>query len=110
MLKDLAGMAHYLHTNPVPPAKVKQDGSVEDAKGPVGFSGALLPYLAAMGEQKLGLEQASRVRAELNSQTGLYGNPARYYDQNLILFALGSTERRFWFDSQGELQTSWNHN
>ncbi|HMF89401.1 MAG TPA: cellulose synthase complex periplasmic endoglucanase BcsZ [Candidatus Angelobacter sp.] len=109
MLKDLSGMAHYLRTTSVPPAKVKQDGNVEDAKGPVGFSGALLPYLSALGEKNLGVEQASRVRAEFNSQTGLYGNPARYYDQNLILFALGSTERRYWFDSQGELKTSWHH-
>jgi endoglucanase len=49
------------------------------------------------------------MRGEFNSQTGLYGNPAKYYDQNLALFALGAAERRYWFDSQGELKTSWNH-
>jgi endoglucanase len=109
ILKDLSGMAHYLHTNSLPPAKIKQDGGVEDAKGPVGFSAALLPYLSALGEKNLGIEQASRMRGEFNSQTGLYGNPAKYYDQNLALFALGAAERRYWFDSQGELKTSWNH-
>jgi endo-1,4-beta-D-glucanase Y len=110
LLKDLSGMARYLHVNSVPPAKVKPDGKAEDPKGPVGFSAALLPYLAALGEKNLGSEQASRLRSEFNSKTGLYGNPAKYYDQNLALFALGSTEKRYWFDAQGELKTNWKHN
>jgi endoglucanase len=107
--KLLRGMAQYLHSNAVPPAKVKPDGTVVDPRGPVGFSGALLPYLAALGENNLEKEQMSRVQAQLNSKSGLYGNPARYYDQNLLLFGLGWKMRQFWFDAQGQLQTSWNH-
>lgn len=109
LLKALSGMAKCLHSSPVPPAKVKQDGSIEDPKGSVGFSGALLPYLSALGETALRQQQMDRVRSQFDSNTGLYGSPARYYDQNLLLFALGSTERRFWFDSQGGLNTSWKH-
>jgi endo-1,4-beta-D-glucanase Y len=107
MLKALSGMARYLHTNAVPPAKVKPDGGVEDPKGPVGFSAALAPYLSALGEKNLENEQMSRVQAEINSKNGLYGNPARYYDQNLLLFGLGWKSRQFWFDSQGHLITTW---
>jgi endoglucanase len=107
VLKALPGMADYLHHNPVPPAKVKPDGSVDDPKGPPGFSAALLPYLSALGERDLENQQSSRLRSELNSNTGLYGKPAKYYDQNLALFALGFGERRFWFNSQGALQLSW---
>jgi endoglucanase len=107
VLKALPGMADYLHRNPVPPAKVKLDGSVEDPKGPPGFSAALLPYLSALGERELENQQSSRLRSELNSNTGLYGKPAKYYDQNLALFALGFEERRFWFNSHGALQLSW---
>lgn len=109
VVKQLSGMAQYLHTNAVPPAKVKADASVIDPKGPVGFSGALVPYLAALGDNNLEKEQMSRLQAEFNSKTGLYGNPARYYDQNLILFALGWKTRQFWFDPQGRLRTQWSN-
>jgi len=67
----------------------------------------LLPYLSALGERELENQQSSRLRSELNSNTGLYGKPAKYYDQNLALFALGFEERRFWFNSHGALQLSW---
>jgi endoglucanase len=105
--KSLPGMARYLHTNAVPPAKVKIDGTVVDPKGPVGFSAALIPYLSAAGEQNLANEQTTRMQAELNPKTGLYGHPARYYDQNLVLFSEGWKTHQFWFDAQGRLQTAW---
>jgi endoglucanase len=109
VLKSLSGMEHYLGTHTVPPEKVRQDGTIESSKGPVGFSAALIPFLSALGEKDPEQEQNSRVRAEYDAKTGLYGTPAKYYDQNLILFALGFAERRFWFNSQGELQLSWRH-
>jgi endoglucanase len=107
LLSALSGMREYLRANDRPPAKVKQDGNVEDPRGPVGFSAALLPYLSAVGETDLRNRQMNRVQSEFDAPRGLYGKPAKYYDQNLLLFALGSAERRFWFDSQGELKTSW---
>jgi len=107
VLKALSGMNEYLRLKGLPPAKVKRDGTIEDPKGPVGFSGALLPSLSAASEGGLRNQQMSRVQSELDPATGLYGKPAKYYDQNLLLFALGSEEHRFWFDSQGELKTSW---
>jgi endoglucanase len=79
-------------------------------KGPVGFSGALIPYLSALDEKNLVNEQMSRLQSEFNAKNGLYGNPARYYDQNLIMFALGWKSRQFWFDSQGHLETNWTTN
>ena len=109
ILKALSGMKDYVRVKGLPPAKVKRDGTIEDPKGPVGFSAALLPCLSAAGESNLRNQQMSRVQSELDPATGLYGKPAKYYDQNLLLFALGSEERRFWFDSQGELKTSWKH-
>lgn len=109
LLTSLSGMAKCLRSAAVPPAKVTQDGRIEDPDGPVGFSAALVPYLSALGETVLRDQQMNRVRSQFDSKTGLYGNPARYYDQNLLLFALGSVEHRFWFGSKGELQTSWNH-
>jgi endo-1,4-beta-D-glucanase Y len=107
ILKSIAGMANYLHTNAVPPAKMRPDGSIEDPKGPVGFSAALLPYAAALGENQIRDQQMSRLRSELKPQTGLFGAPPRYYDQNLALFGLGFAERQFWFDSEGALKMRW---
>lgn len=107
LLNSISGMASYLHNNPVPPAKVRPDGSIEDPKGPVGFSAALLPYAAALGDSQAQNQQMSRVQSGLNSQTGLYGNPAKYYDQNLALFGLGFEQQEFSFDANGELKLKW---
>jgi endoglucanase len=107
IMKALAGMRHYLQTNSVPPAKVKPDGSVEDPKGPVGFSAALVPFLASLEEKQLEDAQSSRLGAALDAKTDLYGKEPRYYDQNLALFALGWKEHRFWFDSRADLKLAW---
>ena len=90
ILRALPGMAGHLRVHDTPPAKVKADAVVEDAKGPVGFSAALLPYLSALGEDDLARAQEVRVRSERNVKTGLYGQPARSCDQNL-----GPVRRRF---------------
>ncbi len=107
ILKSLSGMENYLRTNPTPPAKVRPDGGIEDPRGPVGFFAALLPYVSALGDEQIGKQLMSHVESELNSQTGLYGKPAQYYDQNLALFALGFEERQFSFNSNGTLQLKW---
>jgi len=110
ILDSLPGMANYLRTNSVPPAKVGLDGSVQDPKGPPGFSAVLIPYAAALGDNQLRDQQLSRVQSSQNSQTGLLGNPPRYYDQNLALFALGWMQHEFSFDSEGALQLKWKNN
>ena len=110
MLKPLSGMANYLRANSVPPAKVGPDASIEDPKGPVGFSAALIPFAAALREDEIRSRQMSRVQSELNPQTGLLGAPPMYYDQNLALFGLGFLQRQFWFDSNGELNLRWKSN
>ena len=107
LLQSLSGMATYLHTNAIPPAKVRPDGTIEDPKGPVGFSAALLPYAAALREDQIQDQQLSRMKSELKTKTGLFGAPPRYYDQNLALFGLGFLQRQFWFNPQGVLKLKW---
>jgi len=111
ILGSVSGMSRLLRANAIPPpAKIGRDGSVVDSRSPVGYSAALVPYLSATGEKKLVRQQLERVHASLDPKTGLYGNPGRYYDQNLILFATGSLENEFRFDANGSLQTRWrNH-
>src|SRR5262245_42653228 len=89
ILSALPGMAAWLRTNSIPPEKISTDGKVIKAGGPVGFSAALLPYLTAAADNKLEHAQYERLRAAFDKDTGFFGKPARYYDQNLTLFALG---------------------
>jgi endo-1,4-beta-D-glucanase Y len=110
ILKALPGLAMWLRTNPVPPAKVAATGGIADSNGPIGFSAAVLPYLAALGETRLVDKQMARLQSAADARTGLYGTPVRYYDQNLALFAIGAMERRFWFDAGGALVTPWHRN
>jgi endoglucanase len=107
LLKSLSGMEKFLRSNPIPPAKVRPDGTIEDPKGPVGFSAALLPFAAALNQTQIRNQQMSRVQSELKPQTGLYGAPARYFDQNLALFGLGFVNLQFSFDATGQLRLKW---
>lgn len=107
LLKSLSGMTSYLHTKALPPARVRPDGSIEDPKGPVGFSAALLPFVSALHEDQLHNEQMSRLQSEFDPQTELFGRPSKYYDENLALFGLGFSEQQFWFGSEGALKLKW---
>lgn len=86
----------------------KVDGVIppDDAnQGPPGFQAALLPMAQDVGDAEL----QRRLTAELASQRkdGLYGNPPRYYDQNLVLFAEGFVEGRYRFAPDGRLEPRW---
>jgi endoglucanase len=107
MLQSLAGMARLVREMEAPPAKISASGVADDRRSPVGFSAAVVPYLDALGERRLAREQLSRMRSAIDGSTGLLGRPARYYDQNLALFALGADEGLFWFDARGRLRTKW---
>src|SRR5262249_26225538 len=58
-------------------------------------------------ETAMARDQMTRLRSAVDDKTGLYGAPARYYDQNLALFGIGAVEREFWFDVNGGLHTRW---
>jgi endoglucanase len=74
-------------------------------EGSVGFLGALLPQVTAGGDA----EASGRLRAQIEAQSkeGLYGDPATYYDQNLLLFGLGHADERYRFEADGTLRPWW---
>jgi endo-1,4-beta-D-glucanase Y len=107
LLGSLSGMARILHRRRVPPAVIDLNGAIENEHGSVGFSAALIPFLAARGEDQLAAQQKERVSAAWNRATGLYGADPGYYDQNLILFVNGWLENRYRFEADGSLNLLW---
>jgi endoglucanase len=72
---------------------------------PIGYSGAVLPFLHALGDKPTLERQLARVREDA-------ANPARskvsnYFDQVLILFGKGWLDGRYRFDEQGKLHPRW---
>lgn len=106
----LEGMAAYLRRRCFPPTEITVNGKAAGAAAQIGFSAAVIPFLSSLGEPSLAGKNRSRVKAGLDPKTGLYGSPARYYDQNLALFALAWEEGRFRFGEQGNLSVGWNSN
>ncbi len=89
----------------VPEAVDVATGRAGPRAGPPGFQGALLPALLATGETLLAAMLRERLAAV--ESDGLFGAPAAYYDQALLLFALGHVEGRFRFSPEGALLPSW---
>jgi endoglucanase len=100
LLARMRGMLPLLEKHGVPPHRIHTgNGTLSDGAGPLGFSAALLPFLAASGAQQLLETQRKRISAG-------GGLPAIYYEQALGLFALGFLEKRFQFARDGKLVLS----
>ncbi|WP_446742162.1 cellulose synthase complex periplasmic endoglucanase BcsZ [Silvibacterium acidisoli] len=101
------GMATYLAEHQYPPEQVSEQGEAISVSAPVGFSAAVIPYLDTLGKVAVRDKQITRLAAELDPGTRLYGHPAAYYDQNLVMFGKGWLDRRFRFGRDGELKVTW---
>jgi endoglucanase len=91
----------------VPPEKVQPltAVAVKSEYSPIGFSGALLPYLSAIGDQSTLARQLDRIRSA--AAKARQAESSNYYDQILILFGTGWLDGRFRFDDQGRLHPQW---
>lgn len=99
--QTLRGMAQAVARKGQVPREVDpSDGSLR-GQGPVGFSAAMLPLL---GQLRLPDGPLRQDVLRQRQKSGLYGQPAMYYDQNLALFALGHLGGVYRFDVQGRLQ------
>lgn len=79
---------------------------------PLGFSGAMLPYLKALGATDTLADQVARVpggRAAPPSPNATTPPvaPLPYYEQCLLLFGQAWLDGRYEFGPTGQLQTSW---
>lgn len=109
ILHSVNGMARYLRNHLLPPLRTDwQNGGVA-GKAPVGFSAALIPYLARYGMSAAVHNQWLRLDADYDQATGLYGSQPHYYDQNLALFGLGWVYMTIRFSPHGALVPLWAH-
>ncbi|HWY25102.1 MAG TPA: cellulose synthase complex periplasmic endoglucanase BcsZ [Nevskia sp.] len=109
LLKPLAHYAELTRRRGAPPEKVDsvtgRTQGPDSAWSPIGFSGALLPYLSAIGDQVTLDQQRGKVeRAQLLAKLG---GSTNYYDEALILFGKGWLDGRYSFDRDGRLNADW---
>lgn len=90
-----------------PPEFVDFETGVASGGAPIGFSGAVLPFLARVDEDTAAIQ---RHRLKISRQQGSDGNlgsPPHYYDQVLALFGEGWSEERYQFDAEGRVIPRW---
>jgi endo-1,4-beta-D-glucanase Y len=107
ILKSLSGMTSYLKVHQLPPESVSGSQLNPHGTGPVSFSAALIPFLLSVQELNAATAQQKRLDAALSPRTGLYGNPPRYYDQNLAMFSVGYTTHKYRIQSNGDVEVLW---
>lgn len=83
-----------------PPERVDTRGGTASGRGPVGFSAALLPLLAAGDRQAALQRQRERL---LRRAPGAEA----YYDRVLALFGQGWDEGRYRFGADGRVRPAW---
>jgi endo-1,4-beta-D-glucanase Y len=107
LLKSLYGPRRLLEQQKPAPEYVDTDTGTPRGTGPVGFAGALLPYLKAQGLAPLLETQLARIRARVASPAQPAAAPLPYYERMLLLFGQGWLDGRFAFSRTGQLQTHW---
>ena len=107
MLKRLTPYSTLIRSLGSPPEKVDPISGkpLKSDYSPMGFSGAVLPFLSALGDQASLEKQRDRIRSAATRTWR--GASTNYYDQVLILFGSGWLEGQYRFDTQGRLQTKW---
>ncbi|MDM0020208.1 cellulose synthase complex periplasmic endoglucanase BcsZ [Variovorax saccharolyticus] len=107
LLKSLYGPRRLLEQKKPMPEFVDTDTGVTRGTGPVGFSGALLPYLKAQGLAPQLDAELARVRARVGSPAQPAPTPLPYYERMLLLFGQAWLDGRYAFSRTGQLQTHW---
>ncbi|HEY2254223.1 MAG TPA: cellulose synthase complex periplasmic endoglucanase BcsZ [Variovorax sp.] len=107
LLKSLYGPRRTLELPRPMPEFVDTATGTPRGTGPVGFSGALLPYLKSQGLTSLLDTELARVRARVGSPAQPTSAPLPYYERILLLFGQAWLDGRFAFSRTGQLQTHW---
>nr|WP_198981939.1 cellulose synthase complex periplasmic endoglucanase BcsZ [Herbaspirillum sp. ASV7] len=111
----LAPMCKTIVDHGAPPEKCNTVTGATEGQGPIGFSAALLPLLAASGLDDAFAAQRQSVQQrwdawhkdEQDKPGGTDVGEFNYYNSVLTLFGLGWVQRQYRFDSTGRLQPGW---
>jgi endoglucanase len=103
VLRLLAPYAALIETLGAPPENVDPatGAALKVDYSPIGFTGAVLPFLAALEKDESLRDQVSRLRVD--AVRARLGGATNYYDQALILFGQGWHDQQYRFDEQGRL-------
>ncbi|WP_298829528.1 cellulose synthase complex periplasmic endoglucanase BcsZ [uncultured Piscinibacter sp.] len=103
LVKRLAPFAALTRQLGAPPEKVNPltGAALRADYSPIGYSGALLPFLSALGDTAGLARERERVR---NAPQNASSN---YYDRVLVLFGTGWIEGHYRFDEKGRLLPRW---
>jgi endo-1,4-beta-D-glucanase Y len=106
-IKMLSTYAVLIRKFGAPPEKVNPltGTATKFDYSPIGYSGAVLPFLSALDDKPTLEKQRNRVHAA--ALRAKRGEPTNYYDQVLILFGKGWLDGQYRFDDQGRLQPNW---
>lgn len=107
LLESLYGPRRLLEQQEPVPAYVDTETGTGRGTGPVGYAGALLPYLKAQGLSALLETQLARIRARVASRAEPAAAPLPHHERMLLLFGQGWLDGRFAFGRSGQLQTHW---
>ena len=103
VLAALSGPLQMLKTQGYLAEKIELASGAGSGRAPLGFSGALLPYLESLQQPDLvQMLQQQLATANLPDAAQL-----PYYERILLLFGQGWLERRFRFDADGRLLPAW---
>lgn len=107
MLKWLSPYAGLIRRFGAPPENINPlDGTVRKSDYlPVGYSGAVLPFLSAIHDRASLEKQLTRLHSV--AEQPHQATTSNYYDQVLILFGKGWLDSQYRFDAQGRLQPRW---
>jgi endo-1,4-beta-D-glucanase Y len=103
IMDRLTPMADYVANELAPPEKIDIRNGIATGVGPVGFSAALLPFLASLKDSAAFERQRLRVQA-----LSPFERKDNYYDQVLSLFGVGRIEERYRFTGDGQILPNWN--
>ncbi|MGF6346404.1 cellulose synthase complex periplasmic endoglucanase BcsZ [Variovorax sp. W2I14] len=112
LMQRLNGPRQLLAEHRPMPESVDTATGAGRGTGPLGFTGALLPYLKAQALPDVLATESARLpggRAEISSAAapGAPMPPMPYYEQVLSIFGQAWLDGRYEFDRNGQLQTSW---
>ncbi len=104
LVRLLTPFAEHIRELGMPPEKVNPatGAALKADYSPIGFAGAVLPFLAALHEDALLKAQLSRLATDAGRAK--LGATTHYYDQVLILFGQGWLDEHYRFDDQGRVQ------